>query len=197
MRIAVVDLDVLVRNWWMILLRGVAGILFGFVTFVAPGISLAVLVLLFGAYALVDGVLAIVSAIRHHGTHDRAWMHFFEGVAGVAAGVLTVLWPGITALALLYLIAAWALVTGVFELVAAVRLRKVLAHEWLFVLSGIASLAFGVLLLAFPGAGALGVLLWIGAYAIVSGALLVTLSFRLRSLGGTHHHTAVSAHGVA
>jgi len=196
MRIAVVDMDVLARNWWMILLRGVAGMLFGFIAFVRPGISLAALVLVFGAYVLVDGVLAIVSAIRHHGTQDRAWLHVFEGVAGVAAGVMTFLWPGLTALALLYLIAAWALVTGVFEIVAAVRLRKVLTDEWLLVLSGIASVALGVLLMVFPGAGALGVLLWIGAYAIVSGALLVALSLRLRSLGGTHH-TAMPAHGVA
>jgi uncharacterized membrane protein HdeD (DUF308 family) len=183
MRIAIVDVDTLVRNWWVFLLRGLAGILFGLITFFAPGISLAVLVLFFGAYAFADGILALVSAFRRRGAGDRWWMLLLEGLAGVVIGVVTLLWPGITAFALLYLIGAWALVTGVFEVVAAIRLRRVITGEWLLVLSGIASVVLGLLLVLFPRAGALAVVLWIGAYALVFGALLVALAIRLRSWG--------------
>ena len=138
MRVPVVDVDSLSRNWWAVSLRGLAGILFGIITFIAPAISLAALVLLFGAYAFADGVLAIVTAIRRRGI-DRWWLLLLEGLVGVAAGVLTLLWPGITALALLYVIAAWALVTGAFEIAAAIRLRKVITGEWILALSGILS----------------------------------------------------------
>ncbi len=197
MYVAVVDMEVLARNWWALLLRGLVAILFGVITFLEPGLSLAALVLVFGAYALADGVLAIVSAVRHRGTTEPAWLLVLEGLAGIVAGVATFLWPGITALALLYLIAAWALVTGVFEIVAAIRLRKVLEHEWLLVAGGIASIGFGALLMFFPGAGALGVVLWIGAYAIVFGALLATLAFRLRSYRGHGAATSRPAMGMA
>jgi uncharacterized membrane protein HdeD (DUF308 family) len=195
MRIAIVDVNALSRNWWVVLLRGLAAIGFGILTFMAPAISLAAVVLLWGAYAFADGVLALVSAIRRRGESDRWWLFLVEGLVGIAAGVLTLIWPGITAIALLYLIAAWALVTGVLEIAAAIRLRKVIAHEWLLALSGIASLGFGILLVLFPGAGALAVVLWIGAYTLVFGALLVALAFRLRSLG--RPHAARPAHGMA
>ncbi len=189
------DVDILARNWWAVLLRGVAGILFGIATFFAPAISLAVLVLLFGAYALVDGVLALISALRNRATNEQWWVLLLEGFVGIIAGIVTFVWPGITAVALLYVIAAWALVTGALEITAAIRLRKVIDHEWLLVLSGIASIALGILLALFPGAGALALILWIGAYAIVFGVLLVALGFRLRSWersGSLHpvHHPA-------
>src|SRR5712692_1803691 len=144
MGIAIVDVDTLVRNWWVVLLRGVAGIIFGLITFLAPGISLAALVLVFGAFAFADGLLAIVSAIRRRGERDRWWVLVLEGLVGIGAGVVTLIWPGITALALLYVIAAWALVTGGLEIAAAIRLRKVITGEWLLVLTGIASVALGV-----------------------------------------------------
>jgi uncharacterized membrane protein HdeD (DUF308 family) len=182
--IAVVDVDSLVRNWWVVLLRGIAGIIFGVLTFFAPDISLVALVLLFGAYAFADGILAIVSAVRHRGS-GRWWL-LLQGIAGVGAGVVTVFWPGITALALLYVIAAWALVTGGLEIAAAVRLRKVITGEWILALAGIASVALGVLLVLFPGPGALALVLWIGAYALVSGVLLMVLAFRMRSWGKSH-----------
>ncbi len=183
MRVLVVDVGTLVSNWWLVVLRGVAGILFGILTFLMPRLSLIALVLLFGAYAFVDGILAIGSALRRREAGMQWWMMLLEGVAGVAAGVVTAIWPGITALALLYLIAIWALLTGVLELMAAVRLRRVISGEWLLVLSGIASLVLGVLLLLFPRAGALAVVLWIGAYALVFGILLVALGMRLRAWG--------------
>src|SRR4029077_8546911 len=156
-------------------------IAFGLITFFAPEISLAALVLVFGAYAFADGVLAIASAIRERGEGRHWWMLLLEGVMGIGAAAVTFFWPGITALALLYLIAAWALVTGGFELAAAIRLRKVITGEWLLILSGLASVALGVVLVLFPGPGALALVLWIGAYALVSGVLLIMLAFRLRS----------------
>jgi len=188
--IAGVDVDTLVRNWWVVVLRGVARILFGLTTFFAPGISLAVLVLFYGAYALVDGILALVSVIWDRGARGHWWLLVFEGIAGIAAGVITFLWPGITAIALLYVIAAWALVTGAFEIAAAIRLRKVIDDEWLLVLSGILSIGLGILLLLYPGAGALAVVLWIGAYAFVFGTLLLILGLRLRSWGKPHRSQA-------
>src|SRR5262249_62214909 len=114
------DVDILARNWWAVLLRGVAGILFGIATFFAPAISLAVLVLLFGAYALVDGVLALISALRNRATNEQWWVLLLEGFVGIIAGIVTFVWPGITAVALLYVIAAWALVTGALEITAAI-----------------------------------------------------------------------------
>jgi uncharacterized membrane protein HdeD (DUF308 family) len=195
MEVRILDIDALFRNWWLIALRGLAGILFGIITFVAPGITLAVLVILFGAYAFADGVLAIVSAVRRRGATDRWGMLLLEGVVGVAAGLVTLVWPGITALTLLYVIAFWALLTGVLEIGAAVRLRKVITGEWLLALGGVASIVFGVAIARFPAAGALALVLWIGAYALVFGALLLALSFRLRSYG--RHHTPRAAHGMA
>lgn len=183
MRIPVVDVDTLTHNWWIIALRGVAGIIFGIFTLLAPGLSLAVLVLAFGAFSLVDGLLTIVAAVRRHGTSNRWWALLIEGLVGVAIGVVTLLMPGVTAIALLLLIAARALVSGVLQIAAAIRLRKVITGEWLLVLGGIASLAWGALLVAFPAAGALALVLWIGAFAIVTGALLLGLAFRLRAWG--------------
>lgn len=180
MRIAVVDVDTLTRNWWVFLLRGLAGVLFGLITLFYPSISLLALVLVFGAYAFVDGVLAIVSAVRRHGD-DRWWVLLLQGLAGIATGLVAAFWPGITALALLYLIAAWALVLGAFQIAAAIRLRKVMSHEWVLILAGAASVLLGIMLFLFPGPGALAVVLWIGASALVSGVLLVVLAFRLRS----------------
>jgi uncharacterized membrane protein HdeD (DUF308 family) len=182
MRVPVIDLDSLSHNWWVIVLRGLAGMTFGLVTFLAPGISLAALVLVFGAYAFADGVLAIISAIRRDRPGDRWWLLLLEGIAGIAAGVVTLIWPGITALVLLYVIAAWALVTGVLEIAAAIRLRKAIKGEWLLVLSGILSVALGVMLVLWPGPGALALVIWIGAFTFVFGALLLALGLRLRSL---------------
>jgi uncharacterized membrane protein HdeD (DUF308 family) len=194
--IAIVDMETLSHNWWAVVLRGIAGVVFGAITFLSPGISLAALVLLYGAYAFADGVLAIISAVRRHGAAEPWWILLLEGIAGIAAGVVTVLWPGITALVLLYLIAAWSLVTGAFEIAAAIRLRKAITGEWLLILSGILSIGFGVLLVLFPAAGALVLVIWIGAYALVFGALQIALGIRLRSWGhhGSHGPQPAAAH---
>jgi uncharacterized membrane protein HdeD (DUF308 family) len=194
MRVPVIDLDSLARNWWAVALRGLAGILFGIITFVSPAISLAALVLLFGAYAFADGVLSIVSAVRRRGA-DRWWLLLLQGIVGIAAGVVTWLWPGITAITLLFVIAAWALAGGALQVAAAIRLRKVITGEWLLGLSGVLSIALGVLLVAFPGPGALALVIWIGAYAFVFGILLMVLGFKLRGLRSPRAHQP--AHSVA
>ena len=171
---------VLARNWGAIAIRGVAAIIFGLLTFLMPGLTLAALVLLFGAYALVDGVFSIIAAVRRRASDPPWWALLLEGVVGIAAGIVTFALPGLTAVTLIYVIAAWAIVTGVLEVAAAVRLRRQLSGEWRLVLSGILSIVFGVLMMVAPGAGALAMMLWIGAYAIVFGVLLLALAFRLR-----------------
>ena len=173
----------LVTNWWSLVIRGVAAILFGIFTFVWPGITLTALVFLFAGYVLVDGVVSITGVVKAVHAHDRWGVLLLEGMAGIVAAVVTVLWPAITALALVYVIAAWATVTGVFEVAAAVHLRKHISGEWLLALGGIASLLFGIHLMIAPLAGALVIALWVGAYMLVSGALLVALGFRLRGWG--------------
>lgn len=184
--------DVLARNWWVILLRGIAGILFGFSALLVPGLTFAALVLVFGAYAFADGVLALVSSFQRGAAVRLRWVHAVEGLVGIIAGVVTVLWPGLTAIALLYLVAGWSLVSGILGLVAAVRLRKVIRGEWLLALSSISSIGLGLLLALLPGPGALALTLWIGAYALVSGVVLLALSLRLRSYLHDSHTRNVS-----
>jgi uncharacterized membrane protein HdeD (DUF308 family) len=152
----------------------------------SPGISLAALVLLFGAYALVDGVLAIVAAFRHRRAGEKWWVVALGGIAGIAAGIITLLVPAITALVLVYVIAARAIVVGAMELTGAIRLRKVIKGEWLMALGGVASIVFGILVAIYPGVGALTIVLWIGAFSLVIGAMLIGLGFRLRSWGRVH-----------
>ncbi len=175
-------LTMLARNWWVLALRGVFAIIFGVLALIWPALTLLVLITLFGAYALVDGIFAVIAGIASYGRNERWWAVLLEGVAGIILGVLTFLWPGTTALVLVYFIAAWALITGIFEIVAAIRLRKEIEGEWMMVLSGIVSILFGLFLVVAPGAGALGLTWVIGAYAIVFGILLLILAFRLRSL---------------
>jgi len=181
----VIVVDQLARHWWVIGLRGLAAILFGVLAFVWPGMTLAVLVLLFGAYALVDGVLTLIAAFRG-GVQHRIVM-LVEGVVSVLAGLAAFVWPGLTALVLLYIIAFWAIVTGVLEIVAAIRVRRAISNELGLVIGGVLSVVFGVVLLIAPGAGALAVIFLIGAYAVVFGIALLGLAWRLRE----HHQTAI------
>lgn len=173
----------LAERWWVLVLRGAAAVIFGILTFIAPGASVFALVVLFGAYAIVNGALLLgATASVPAGVPRWGWL-LFESIASIVAGVLTFIWPAMTALVLLYLIAGWAIATGVGQVVAAVRLRKTIRREWLLGVMGVLSIIFGVLLAVFPGAGALAVAIWIGAYALVFGALLVALGLRLRSWG--------------
>src|ERR1700730_4752507 len=162
----------LAKNWWALALRGLVAVLFGLLTFLLPGITLATLVLLFGAYALVDGIFNVIAFFKVASHH---WAMLIEGVIGIIAGVLTFVWPTITAIVLAYLIALWAIFTGVFEIIAAIRLRKTISNEWLLLLMGVLSLLFGLFILFAPGAGEVAIVLWIGAYALVFGVFLMAL----------------------
>src|SRR3990172_12761911 len=175
-------LRILTRNWWVLASRGVWAVLFGLAALIWPRITLIALAILFGAFAFVDGVFAIVSAIRAARERTRWWPFLVEGVVGIGIGVLTIIWPGLTALVLLYLVAVWAALTGIFRIVAAVKLRREIEREWLLILSGALSLVFAFLLLAFPTSGAVAVVWIIGVYAMIVGSLLLVLAFRLRRL---------------
>ena len=171
-------LQLLARRWWALALRGVIAVLFGLLTFFIPGITLISLVLLFGFYAILDGIFDIVSAMKAPGHH---WPLLVEGIVGIVAGLVTFMRPAITAMVLVYLIAFWAILTGLLEIVAGIRLREVIANEMLLILMGVISTLFGILIIIFPGAGALAIIIWIGAYALVFGIILIALAFRLRS----------------
>ena len=175
-------------NWHWVALRGAVATLFGVCALIWPGITLAMLVLLWGAFALADGVVALVTAFRVHDAGRPFWSLAIEGVLGVGAGILTFMWPGITAFALLVVIATWAILMGIFQIIAAVRLRKEIENEWLLGLSGGLSVVFGMLLLTQPAAGALALVWTIGGYAIFFGILLIVLGFRLR--GHIQHRLA-------
>ena len=174
----------IVVNWWALAIRGVAGILLGIAALAWTGITLVVLIALFAAYLLVDGVFAAIAGVR-----GRSWLLVVEGVIGIVAAIVVVRWPGITALVGVYLIAAWAIVTGVLELGAAYLLRRIVRNEWILVLGGVASVLFGILLAINPTAGLITIVWLFGAYMIVFGALTLALGLRLR---GTHTTLVVS-----
>lgn len=173
-------LDLLAKNWWVLVIRGVAGVIFGILTFVWPAISLAVLVLMWGAYALVDGVFSVVGAFKRPAGTSFPWWLFLTGIAGIAAGIFTFASPAITAIALLTLIAAFAIVRGIMEIAAAIKLRHEIDNEWLLVAAGVLSVVFGVLVMIYPGPGALAIVLWIGAIAAAVGVLEIVLGIRLK-----------------
>jgi uncharacterized membrane protein HdeD (DUF308 family) len=170
-------LDAFVKNWWVLLIRGILAVLFGIMAFTLPDLTVVTLVLLYGVYAFADGLTAIWV-----GGRARAWWFVLLGVLGVVVGVITFIYPGITAVALLYLIAAWAVVRGVFEVVTAIQLRKEINNEWMLVIAGVLSVLFGLALVANPAAGALAVVWIIGAYAFIFGLMMIVLAFRLRGL---------------
>src|SRR3984893_1150811 len=172
--------ETLQLNWWLLALRGLVAVLFGVLAFMWPGVTLITLVWLFGAFALVNGFLSLLLAAKAPKGYPRFGSLILGGLLGILAGLLAFVMPAITALGLFILIAAWAMVTGILEIVAAIKLRKEINNEWLLILVGILSLVFGVLLLLQPGAGALVLIWWIGAYALVLGVLLFVLALRMR-----------------
>ena len=173
--------SILSRSWWLMLLRGLVAIGFGILVFAKPQISLLVLVYLFGVYVLVEGILGVSVAIQARNELNSWGVLLLWGLLGVAVGILAFVKPDITALALLFYIALWAIATGVLEIAAAIRLREVIKDEWLLILAGLVSVAFGVILIARPEPGALAVLALIGGYAIVFGVLVVFFAFKIRS----------------
>src|SRR5512139_1896140 len=188
-------LEKISRNWWLYAVRGVVAIIFGVVAFTRPEQALQALVLVFGAYALVDGIFAIVAGIAARGHFERWWAVLLEGLAGVVIGLLTFFWPNITALVLLYFIAGWALITGIFEIVATIQLRRVITGEWMLILGGLLSILFGVFMFVYPLAGAVSVIWVIGIYAVVFGILEIIFAFRLNGLRrGFEKATGMAAH---
>jgi uncharacterized membrane protein HdeD (DUF308 family) len=170
----------LAGNWWALIVRGLIAIALGIVTLAWPGVTIGALVLLFGVYAFIDGVLGFAGAVKASKHHERWGYLVAEGVLGVLAGIVTFAWPAITAIALVYVVAAWAIITGALEIAAAFRLRKYITGELLLGLAGIISILFGVMLIASPIAGALVIAIWIGAYELIFGVTLLILGVRLR-----------------
>ncbi len=172
--------QLLARNWWLFLLRGVAALIFGVLSLVWPGISLATLILLFGAYALVDGAFALAAAIVGRGNAEIRWWLVLVGLIGIGIGIGTYLWPGLTALTLLYFIAGWVIATGVLQIVGAIELRNVIDDEWWLILDGALSVLFGIFLFIMPGAGALALIWLIALFAIAYGILMIGFAFKVK-----------------
>lgn len=186
-------LETLTRNWWTLVLRGVVAILFGIAVIVTPGIALATMIIFFGVFALFDGVFAVVSSLFSIGKYERWWAMFLGGLLSIAAGLIALVWPGITALTMLWLIAFWAIVTGILQIVAAIRLRKEIEGEWFLGLGGAISVLLGIVLIARPGTGILSLLWLLGFYALFFGVLLVVLGFRVR---GVHKQIGDTKEGL-
>jgi uncharacterized membrane protein HdeD (DUF308 family) len=174
-------------NWWLLALRALAAVILGLLTFLQPEVTLFVLVALFGIFCLINGILTLVMAYRRGRGQPRWWALALEGLASLIAGGLTLAWPGISLLGLLYVVALWAITTGIFQIVTAIRLRKQITGEWLLLLGGVLSVLFGGLVLFWPGIGALVLSWWIGGYLFAIGIMLGILSYRLRrqSAGGS------------
>ena len=173
-------LDVLSRYWWAYVVRGIVAILFGILAYAWPGITLATLIIFFGAFAFVDGIFLIIKTIGNWGGREDRWLLLLEGLLGIGIGLLAFLAPGVTTLVLVFYIAVWSLSTGVLEIATAIRLRKEIQGEGWMILSGIASIIFALLLMVFPGVGALGLIWLIALYAIIFGVMLILLGFKLR-----------------
>ncbi|HEX2181496.1 MAG TPA: HdeD family acid-resistance protein [Rubrobacteraceae bacterium] len=167
-------------HWWALALRGVIAILFGLAALLRPGMALVALILLFGAYALVDGIFAVVGVFGGTRSGTPRWLLLLEGVISILAGIIALIFPGLTAVALLYLVVAWAIVTGLVQIATAIRLRQEITGEWALILGGVLSVIFGLLLAVLPGVGILSLIWLIGAYAVVFGILLLITAFRVR-----------------
>jgi uncharacterized membrane protein HdeD (DUF308 family) len=170
----------LARNWWAFAIRGLLAMLFGVIAFTLPGAAMLSLVLIFAAYALADGVLAIVSAVRAASHHER-WLTFvIEGIVGIGAAILAVAWPAVTVVVFVTIVAIWAIISGAFMLAASFHMDA--AHgRWWIALGGVASLVYGALLIVMPLIGALVLTWWIGAYAFIFGVAMMAAAFRLRA----------------
>jgi uncharacterized membrane protein HdeD (DUF308 family) len=181
----------LARNWWAIGIRGVVGILFGLVALFLPGATMLSLVLVFAAYAFVDGVFGIISAMRAARQRERWGLLLLEGVVDIAVAAIAVLWPGITVVAFVLLVAFWAILTGALMLAAAFRL-EIEDGRWWLVFGGVVSLLYGALLIVAPMIGAVVLTWWLGAYALVFGVSLLVLAFRLRARLDNHRHISAA-----
>jgi uncharacterized membrane protein HdeD (DUF308 family) len=172
----------LARWWWTFVVGGLLAIAFGVLAFFAPGLGIAVLVGLFAAWALIDGVTSLATGIGGRNRDKSWWLEILEGVVSIIAGIIALVFPVLAAEVLVIIIAAWAIVTGIFEIIAAIRLREQIKGEFWLGLAGLASILFGVILLVFPGVGALSLVWLIGSFALVFGVFLVILGWRLRGV---------------
>jgi len=168
------------RNWWTFVGRGLFAILFGALALALPELTLIAMIWMFGAYVIVDGLFQIALSVTRRDENDRWWLLLIEGIFGVAAGIVTFLWPGITGIALFIMVIVWAMVTGVLEIAAAIQLRRFLENEWLLAFSGILSIFLGIAMLAWPGASVIALAWLIGIYAIIFGITLIALGIRLK-----------------
>jgi uncharacterized membrane protein HdeD (DUF308 family) len=173
--------EFLQKSWWMLALQGLAAVVFAILAIAWPGITLLVLVAMFAAYALLSGGVALAAAFKNRKVDKHWWVVLLIGIISLAAGVVAILAPGLTALMLVLLMGANALVTGILQIVLAVRLRKEIHNEWILILSGVISTVFGVLAILFPGAGALAMVMIVSFYSMFTGILLLTLAFKARS----------------
>ena len=171
----------LARNWWLVVLRGILAILFGLTAFVWPDITWVVLVLMFGIYTLVDGLATVGTGLSRTKDSPRWWAFLVEGLISIAAAVVVLIWPELTAFIMVLLIAGWAVLTGILEIIAAIRLRHEINNEWLLALGGSVSIALGFLLFLRPVAGGLAIIWTVAAYAVIFGVLLIALGFRLKN----------------
>lgn len=173
--------DLYKQAWWMLLIRGIFAVLFGILATTWPGLTLATLIIFFGAFALVHGLMAVIGSIVARKEADDWWLVLFEGIVGIIIGIMTFTWPTLTGLVLAYFIAAWALINGILRIYGAIKLRKAIEGEWLLIISGIIGVIFGIFVFARPLAGALAITWIIGVYAIIFGLLGIILSFRIKS----------------
>lgn len=186
MTMAMPHVSELASNWWALALRGAVSILLGLVAFTMPGLTIVALVTIFGVYAFVEGVLAIMAAMRGIREHDRwGWM-LVEGIVCIVAGLVAFFMPGVGALAIVWLVAAWALTTGVLEIGAGIRLRKVIEGEWMLILAGVLAIMLAFFIISRPGLGAVLLATWLGVYAIFSGIVTLLLAFRIRNWSHEH-----------
>ena len=176
-----VGAQVVRRNWWVLALRGVLAIIFGLIALFAPGLALLAFIIVFAVYAIIDGIAAVVTAIQERGSLNRWGWVLFEGIISILAGIVAFVYPGLTALVLLYVIAFWAIVTGIMEIVAAFAIRGFASREWALGIAGVLSILFGIILIIRPGAGILAILWLVGIYAIIFGILFIVRAFQLRS----------------
>ncbi len=172
----------LFRNWWMLAVRGVMGIVFGIVALIWPESTKLALVLLFGAFAMADGIFAAAAGVASNGYFERWWAVLLEGLTGIVIGVLTFFWPNVTALVLIYFIAAWAVITGIFEIVAAIHFRRIILGEWAMILMGLLSVILGSMLFVFPAAAEVSLVWLIGIYAVIAGGMELILAFRMHGI---------------
>jgi uncharacterized membrane protein HdeD (DUF308 family) len=175
-------LAALARRWWVLALRGLLAVLFGIAAFVWPRITATALILVFGAYALIDGAFTVLAGFGERREHSGWWLVVLQGLVAIIAGVLALSWPNVTAYVLALLVGVWALITGVFLIIIAIRLRKELENEWSLLVAGLVSIALGIALVIAPVSGVVAMTWLIASYAIILGVLLIALALRLRRM---------------